>query len=169
MTRDPNAEVIEAGTGDVPAVAQFFWRAWEEAGPEAPGFAGASEEVIRQLTDPEVLLARIGGPDRRMFLAWEGDRVIGFSATRRLQGETVELAGVVVLQSLVGGGVGTPLVEKAVRVAADEGYRRMIVRTETTNDRALHFYQSRGFSRTHQTTELVEGEAVEAWELVRHL
>jgi GNAT superfamily N-acetyltransferase len=161
--------VREAGMGDVDSVAQFFWRAWEEAGPEAPGFAGASEEVMRELTSPELLRERIGGPDRRMFLAWDGDRVIGFSATRRVGSQTVELAGVVVLQSLLGRGVGTPLVEEAARVVADEGYRRMIVRTETTNDRALHFYESRGFRRTQPTTQLVEGETVEVWELLRDL
>ncbi len=45
----------------------------------------------------------------------------------------------------------------------------MIVRTETSNDRALHFYEASGFSRIRRGIELVEGEAVEVWELARAL
>ena len=45
----------------------------------------------------------------------------------------------------------------------------MVVRTETTNDRALRFYQARGFAVTGSTTELAEGESVEVWELERDL
>jgi len=160
---------IEATERDVAAFATFFQQAWQEAGPDAPGFAGATEEVVRELTTREAILERIGGPDRRMFLARQGGRVVGFSATRRIDEATVELAGVIVLQSIVGRGIGTPLVEQAVEVATDEGYARMVVRTETTNDRALRFYQARGFTPTGSMTELVEGKPVEVWELVRDL
>jgi GNAT superfamily N-acetyltransferase len=170
MDQDADRVVAtEATERDVAAFATFFWEAWQEAGPDAPGFAGATEEVIRELTTREAILERIGGPDRRMFLARQGGRVVGFSATKRIDDVTVELAGVVVLQSIVGRGIGTPLVERAVQVARHEGYLRMVVRTETTNDRALRFYQTRGFTLTGSMTELVEDEPVEVWELARDL
>lgn len=170
MDQDADRVVVcEATERDVAAFATFFREAWQEAGPDAPGFAGATEEVIRELTTREAILERIGGPDRRMFLARQGGRVVGFSATKRIDDVTAELAGVVVLQSIVGRGIGTPLVERAVQVAADDGCVRMVVRTETTNDRALRFYQARGFTLTGSMTELVEDEPVEVWELVHDL
>ncbi len=63
--------VTEATQDDVAAFAAFFWEAWREAGPDAPGFAGATDDVITELTTPEAIRQRIGGPERRMFLAWE--------------------------------------------------------------------------------------------------
>jgi len=161
--------VSEATESDVTAFATFFREAWEEAGPDAPGFACATEEVVRELTTREAVLERIGGPERRMFLARQGRKVVGLSATRRIDEVAVELAGVIVLQSIVGRGIGTPLVERAAQVAKDEGYARMVVHTETTNDRASRFYQARGFTLTGSMTERVEGEPVEVWELVRDL
>lgn len=161
--------MTEAGAGDVAAFAAFFRDAWQQAGPGALGFAGASDEVIAELTAPAAVLERIGGPDRRMFLAWEGGRVVGFAATRRMDAATVELAGIIVLQTMSGRGFGTRLVEEAVGAARGEGYRTMIVRTETANEPARSFYERCGFTLTGSATELVEGNAVEVWELAREL
>ena len=51
----------------------------------------------------------------------------------------------------------------------DAGYQRMIVKTETNNQRALDFYESHGFARTEQSTEDVAGESVPVWQLLRTL
>ena len=161
--------VMEATDADVAAFATFFTEAWKEAGPEASGFAGATNEVIAELTAPEAVLERIGGPDRRMFLAWQGERVVGFSATKRIDAATLELAGIIVLETAAGAGVGSGLVEEAVASARRQDFRRMIVRTETTNQRAKRFYEKLGFTVTGSTAEQVEGEVIEVWELVRDL
>lgn len=161
--------MTEATDDDVAAFATFFREAWKQAGPGALGFAGANDQVIAELTAPEAVLERIGGPDRRMFLASEGERVVGFAATKRIDAATVELAGIIVLKTMAGGGVGTDLVEEAVASARGEGYRSMIVRTETTNERARAFYERRGFTLTGSTTERVEGSTVEVWELEREI
>jgi len=167
--RAGQTSVAEAAEADVTAFATFFRKAWRQAGPDALGFAGASDEVIAELTAPDAVRERIGGPDRRMFLAWQGGRVVGFSATKRIDARTVELAGIIVLETAAGRGVGSQLVEEAVRSAGGEGYRMMIVRTETTNARARVFYETRGFSLTGSTTEQAEGSMVEVCELTRDL
>lgn len=130
---------------------------WDEAGPDAPGFSGATEDVIAEIAQPDAIRARIGGPERRMFLAYQGDTAVGFAATRAHTDSEVELAGIVVLQSMVGKGIGTPLVEIAVRTARDLGYSSMTVRTEVDNERALTFYKARGFHLTGESTAEVEG------------
>jgi hypothetical protein len=95
---DSTPMVGEAKDGDVDAISAFLWEAWRQAGPGAPGFAGATEEVIADVADPDLIRSRIGGPDHRMYIARSGDRVIGFASARAETGETVELSGIVVLR-----------------------------------------------------------------------
>ncbi|HEX9978294.1 MAG TPA: GNAT family N-acetyltransferase [Acidimicrobiia bacterium] len=153
--------IAEATADDVDDLRAFFWEAWAQAGPDAPGWAGADDEVMGELTAPDAILERLGGPDRRMFLARREGRVAGFAATRRIDPATVELAGVIVLQSLIGRGVGGGLVDAAIAGAVGDGYRQMVVRTEADNDRARAFYRRHGFVEGAGPVDSVEGvEAV---------
>ena len=162
-------DVREASEVDIDAFTEFFVAAWRQSGPEAPGFAGANDEVIAELTTHGSVRDRIGGPDRRMFLAWEDDQVVGFAAMMRIDIDTVELAGIIVLPSHAGRGVGTVLVEAALQGAKTESYRSMIVRTETTNDIARAFYEARGFVLERDAVEHLDDISVEVWELSRDL
>jgi ribosomal protein S18 acetylase RimI-like enzyme len=161
--------VAEATADDAGAFAAFFWEAWQQAGPAAPGFAGATDEVIRELTTQSAIVERLGGPDRRMFLAWVGQRVVGFSATTRIDNDNVELAGIIVLQSTIGRGIGTALVAETVASCRAAGYHRMIVKTETDNKQALGFYEGLGFTPLRTTEEDAGGVTVDVWELERSL
>lgn len=161
--------VSEATVDDIPAIATFFRDAWAMVGPDAPGWAGASEEVIEELTRPEVLAARVGGPDRRMFIAVVDGRVAGFSATRRDDDDTAELAGIVVLQDMVGRGIGTPLLDEALTALRSDGVERVVLKTEATNERAIGFYRARGFGEERRFVEDVEGIPTELVELSRQL
>jgi ribosomal protein S18 acetylase RimI-like enzyme len=161
--------VREASEVDIDAFAEFFKAAWRQSGPDAPGFAGATDEVIAELTTRDAIRERIGGPDRRMFFAWEDDRVVGFAATKRIDIGTVELAGIIVLPTCAGRGVGTELVHEALRATKGESYRSMIVRTETTNDSARAFYEAQGFVLERATIEHVDDISVEVWELSHDL
>ena len=165
----PEIRVAEASATDVEAFASFFWEAWRSSGPDAPGWAGASEAVIAGLTTPEAIRERIGGPERRMFLAWDENRVVAFAATRSEDEETVELVGIIVLQDMLGHGIGTPLLEGAVQWATEAGFRQMSVKTEATKERAQGFYRSRGFIDSRVLIEDVEGTAMELSELIRTL
>ena len=162
----PEIRVAEAGDAHLEAIASFFWEAWRSSGPDAPGWAGASEEIIAELTSPEAIRERIGGPERRMFLAWDENRVVAFAATRSEGEETVELVGIIVLQDMLGHGIGTPLLERAAQWAIEAGFQRMSVKTEATNERALGFYRSRGFIDSRTFVEDVEGTAMELTELI---
>ncbi len=168
---DTSAPVViaEATEADVSAFAGFLRKAWREAGPDAPGFAGATDAVIAELTTPSAISARVGGPQRRMYLAWDGDSVVGFSATTHVDDGTIELAGVIVLARTSGQGIGTRLVAAAVAAAAAHGYRRMIVRTEVTNDRARHLYERSGFTMERMLVEYVADTAVDVCELEKPL
>lgn len=161
--------VSEATEDDAAAYASFLRSAWEQAGPDSPGFAGATEAAIGELTAPATFRSNIGGPDRRMFVARAGDEIVGFSANRRIDPDTVELAGIVVLADHGGRGVGTALVEAAVEQARSEGYGSMVVKTETSNHRARSFYEKLGFEVDGTESEPVDSTTVEVWRLSRRL
>lgn len=158
MSIAPGRVVItEATDDDAAGFAQFFDSAWREAGPGAAGFTGATDEVIAELTTPEAFRKRIAGPDRHMFLARDVDRVVGFSSTRRVSEDLVELSGIIVLRSHGGLGIGRALIDSATAAAKKDGYRTMVVKTETTNARAQALYESSGFEVEGTETELEDG------------
>ena len=165
----PNVRITEATAADISAISVFFHEMWRQAGPDSPGFAGATESVIAEIAEPEAIRPRLGGPERRMFLAYERESVVGFAATRAIDTATIELAGIVVLQSKLGRGIGALLVEKAVQSARQHRFDRMAVSTEVANDTALGFYQAHGFEFVGESTATVEGTAVAVSNLERTL
>jgi ribosomal protein S18 acetylase RimI-like enzyme len=161
--------LAEASSDDIEAVAGFFWSAWEMAGPDAPGWAGAAREVIEELTAPEVLAARIDGPQRRMFLAWDGDEVVGFAATRLTGADEAELAGIVVREDRTGEGIGGPLLKAACAAMEAGGIGRVTVETEADNERAIGFYRRYGFEIEGETVRDVEGTPIRLCALATRL
>ena len=171
---DP-VEVREAQVTDAGPFATFIRRAWEEAGPAAPGFAGATDEAIDEIARRDTFEARIADPRQHLLLALQSHGpdgaggVIGFCALRAIDDTTVELAGIVVGADHAGHGVGTMLVEGALAEAATRGHRTCVVRTETTNRVARAFYEKCGFTGATRQVEVVDGTAIEVWELRRSL
>jgi ribosomal protein S18 acetylase RimI-like enzyme len=164
-----DVEVREAEPSDAEAVATFLQAAWREAGPESLGFTGATPELMAEIATPEAIGARIRRDGRRLFLARSRQGVMGFAATRPLDGRIVELAGIVVGRSAAGQGVGTRLVEEALAAASRDGFARMVVRTERTNDPAIAFYRSRGFEPVADCIERVGELEVPVLELAREI
>ncbi len=158
-------EYVEATESHIPAIAAFFREAWTMTGPDAPGWAGADDDVIEYLTRADTLRERIGGPQRRMFLAVADQRVVAFAATRWSGEGPAEVAGIVVLQEMVGRGIGTPLLQMAIERLRADGAASVFVRTEVDNERALGFYRARGFGDERTLTEVVEGTEVRVTEL----
>jgi ribosomal protein S18 acetylase RimI-like enzyme len=141
----PAPLIAEAVPADAAEIGAFVRELWRAAGPEAPALTGATDEIIAEITAPAVIRARLGGPERRIFLAREGKRIVGFAATRRIDEATTELAGIMVHPEHQGG-VGTPLLKTALAAVGEQGSRRMVVHTEADNRRAIEFYCRRGFT-----------------------
>lgn len=169
MSQNTSIRIDVASAADVDSFAEFLNEVWAAAGADAPGFAGVTDDIMTELTAHDAMLARIEDPERDIILAKERDRVVGFAATRFMTDEAVELAGLIVSPSAEGRGVGKALVEQARRRAVSDGHSIMIVRTETSNERALGFYRRRGFTPVRTTVEDVDGKAVDVWELEARL
>jgi ribosomal protein S18 acetylase RimI-like enzyme len=159
------SEVRDTKIGDVEAFRHFILKAWDEAGPGALGWTGATDENVSELTSAEFLSSLIESEGVVILLVWDRGEVVGFASNRRVDDETVELSGIVVLESMTGRGVGSRLLDSSLRAAERDGYSRVIVETEVFNERAIGFYRSRGFEVGEKRVTEVEGERVELVEL----
>lgn len=163
------SEVVvgEAAPSDAAAIGAFMVAAWRAAGPGAPGYSGATDDVMAEITTEAAIAARIAPPERRMFVARSDGRVVGFAAIRHMNETDVELAGIIVAPDVTGRGIGSRLLAAVLPAARAAGYRRMLVRTETDNETAVAFYERHGFTRTRQTEQSVEGTEIAVWELAK--
>ena len=165
----PEIHVAEASEEDIAAIADFLLAMWEEAGPDAPGLAGATDEIISEIAKAESIRARIGGPERRMYVAYAESSIVGFAATRKTSTSQIELAGIMVLPSMVGRHIGSPLLTAAIDGARALGFHRMTVSTEVDNERALGFYEARGFIIVGESAADVAGTEVPVTDLALEL
>ena len=153
--------MVQATSSDIPSLHEFILEAWREAGPSAWGWTGATEASVQELASVGYLGQLISNPSLKMFLAMDGDRVVGFAANRRVDETTVELAGIIVLARFTGMGIGTALMDAVTKAASTDGFKEITVKTETFNERAIGFYGANGFKRIGRSSEELEGKRVD--------
>jgi ribosomal protein S18 acetylase RimI-like enzyme len=162
-------EPVKATLADVQKLITFFLQAWREAGSGALGFTGATDETISEIASEEFLKERLSNPNVTIYVVEDLGKVLGFASTRKTDERTLELSGIIVLESATGKGIGTLLIEKAISSARQGGFRKIVVKTEVLNKRAISFYKKKGFAEVGKTTENVEGKAVDAMVLEKAL
>jgi ribosomal protein S18 acetylase RimI-like enzyme len=160
---------VKATSADVPKLKAFLLQAWKEAGIGALGFTGASDETIREVASEKFLNERISNPDVDISIVEDGGEILGFAATKRIDQSIIELSGIIVLESATGKGIGTALFGKIVSSASQLGFRKMIVKTEVHNQRAIRFYKKMGLREVGRATENVEGKPVDVLVLEKAL
>jgi diadenosine tetraphosphate (Ap4A) HIT family hydrolase/ribosomal protein S18 acetylase RimI-like enzyme len=140
-------EVRAAAPGDVHSLGAFLTTAWAHAGPGALGFAGATDEAIAELAEPDTLRGLIADGVTTILIAASGFVIVGFAAVRYVDDASAELAGIIVGPDHRGRGVGSTLVDAAFGVGRRIGATKLFVRTEPRNEPAIAFYETHGFSR----------------------
>jgi ribosomal protein S18 acetylase RimI-like enzyme len=158
--------VREAEQEDVESLIEFLRKSWMEAGPGALDWTGATEEAMRHIASHGFLSNLLEKDDTRVFIAVNKEQVVGFSSNRRTGYELVELSGIVVLESMTSVGIGSRLLEHSIESAKDDRFTKMIVKTESFNERAVNFYHRNGFRIEATIEKEVEGSKVELVELV---
>ena len=162
-------QLARARMSDVDSLIIFFHRAWNESGPDHLGFTGATEETINEIASEEFLKKRLLNPDVSIYVLKDEESILGFAATRNIDRNGIELSGILMLESATGKGFGTQLIEEAVSFARQGGFRRMVVKTEVVNERAIGFYKKMEFAEVGKSMEIVEGTAVDIMILQRTL
>jgi len=161
--------IKEATRDNIQALKHFILQAWREAGPDALGWTGATDEQISELTSDVFLTSLINRSDVTIFLALTNNKVVGFASNTKVNQSLVELSGIIVLENMRGQGIGTLLLQSAIRSARKQGYNDMTVKTELTNDRAIQFYHKKHFKINKKTNIKINGKIISLIELTMSL
>ena len=153
--------IKEATVKDISLFKEFLVKAWHEAGQEALGWSGASDDQIEEITKEDFLSSIIARESTQIFLAYTQDEVIGFAVNSKVNQKVIELSGIIVLESMTGHGVGTALLQSAITKAMTDQATYMVVQTERTNTRAIQFYRNHGFRFQKETTTIIDGKLIE--------
>lgn len=152
--------VSELHESDIPLLKSFFLEAWRLVGSSALGWTGATDENIAEIASESFLLGLIGNPKVKVFIGKTDEEVVGFCAIRKIDCQLLELAGIIVREDQTGKGIGNDLLKRASKEAVKAGFTTMLVKTESTNKRALSFYKSKGFVEQQQVLEKLNGAKV---------
>ena len=153
-------EFIEAVPSDAPRLGAFLRKAWKEAGPGALGWTGAKDANMEEIASEAFLSGLLAEPTTKVFAAQDAGEFLGVAVLRRLEATVGELAGIIVLESRTGEGVGRSLLAAVLEHARADGTKEIVVRTEAANNRALRFYQGFGFDIVDRGPEDVQGAKV---------
>ncbi|MGD0550012.1 MAG: GNAT family N-acetyltransferase [Candidatus Bathyarchaeia archaeon] len=153
--------IVEPNPDQVRALGKFVLDAWRRAGPKALGWTGATDDTIHEISSEESLMRLVSDPKLKFFVCEENGEIAGFAANRVQDASTIELAGIIVRDDLLGKGIGSILISKCVGSARDAGFASMVVKTEASNERAISFYVKRGFVRLGNAVETVDNSKVE--------
>jgi len=154
-------EIREAKPGDESKLSSFLQEAWREAGPGAPGFTGATEETIEEIASIDFLERLLTNPKNKIFVAEDENKFIGFASSRESDDGFIELSGIIVLNSRLGEGVGTRLLNIVRSFASSIGYHKIMVKTEVFNGKAIRFYEKMGFMEADRAIEEINGIQVD--------
>ena len=153
--------IVEPNPDQIRALGKFVLDAWKRAGPRALGWTGATEDTIHEISSAEYLKGLVSDPKLKFYVSEENGEITGFATTKVQDGSTMELAGIIVRDDLLGKGIGSLLISKCIDSARDAGFASMVVKTEASNERAISFYMKRGFVRIGNVVETVENSKVE--------
>jgi putative acetyltransferase len=135
--------------------------AWKRAGPQALGWTGATEDTIHEISSEKYLIELASDSRLKFFVSEENGEITGLAVNRVKDDSTMELAGIIVRDDLLGRGIGSLLISRCIDSARDAGFASMVVKTEMSNDRAISFYMKRGFVRIGNALETVGNSKID--------
>jgi GNAT superfamily N-acetyltransferase len=149
--------IREGASNDAEAIAGIHVRAWQSA------YRGQlTDEYLDGLRVEDRLEMHRGAfesppPEYRMWVAEEGDRVVGFAVTAKSQDadaddRTAELYAIYLEPDRVGTGVGRELFAHAVDDLRERGFRTATLWVLETNEQAHRFYEVAGWKPDGATT-----------------
>ncbi len=125
------------------------------------------DKFMNQQFTREKLMKEVGA-DKNIFLVAEVDgETLGYARLRQVPNpeelnnmDTIELARIYSVQSKIGKGVGSALMEKCIEVAKDHGKEVIWLGVWEKNQHAIAFYQRWGFEKFSEH-EFILGDDVQ--------
>ena len=93
-------------------------------------------------------LAGLRAPDITFWAAWEGERLVGIGALRRLTADHGEVKSMHTPEAMRGRGAGSAMLRHIIAAARERGYARLSLETGSTPyfDAARALYRRHGFT-----------------------
>jgi len=113
---------------------------------------GIPENYVRDAFSADVLLGPVREGVSRIYLALEGNEILGFAQTIERGSGNVELDRIVVFPDHSGKGIGTQLLGEVLADQKQEGIRTITVNAGQDETHARRFYEKNGFVKVNQFT-----------------
>lgn len=170
-------QVIEAIPGDVYAIRQIQKLTWLDTYPnlevgitrEDIETRFASDDTEEGKKRMEERRQRFYNPNRHMYVAKDGEKVIGFSGAEKEE-HNGRIQSLYLLPEYQGHGVGRKLMEAALTWLGSE--QDIYLNVASYNDKAIAFYEKFGFKKTGKDVTdpvavLPSGKTIPEIEMVR--
>lgn len=140
------ATIREAEPDDVPGIRRVARESWHAAHEPIVG-ADAVESFLADYYDAETLREQIEDPEVIFRVADDGDVVGIATAGPRDEPGAFGLGRIYVAPDRWGEGIGTRLLDDVIETVRDRGGESLRLIVMAANDRAVGFYEARGFER----------------------
>lgn len=135
--------IVQAETASQIADARAIFREYETWIDLDLCFQGFEAELA-------ALPGKYSMPDGRLLLAYEGDRLAGCIAMRKLEDGICEMKRLFVRDDVRGLGIGVSLIERLIADAREIGYSKMRLDTFPPKmGKAVSLYETHGFVEIH--------------------
>lgn len=118
----------------------------------------ADDLIIRKLTDSENIpfdLLLLADPSKEVietylplatkYIAELDGEILGIFLLIKLDESSIEIKNICVKETYQNRGIGTLMLKKALLIAKEEGYKKMIISTANSSIKQLRLYQRLGF------------------------
>lgn len=146
-----DVDVRPATRDDIGGIVRIAERSWEHDYPDILSRETAAEGVHEWYSEGR-LASELRGEDARIFVAEDGDGVMGFVHTARTDGEG-DVLRLYVDPGHRGEGIGSALLDRAVEYLFDRGAERVRAMVLAANEPGHEFYRTQGFERAPETEE----------------
>ena len=112
------------------------------------------EKFMGEQFTKESLMKEVGAERNIFLLAYEGDEPVGYVRIRENNippeldtDRAMELARIYAVQTAIGKGAGSALMQKCIDIAREKNYHTIWLGVWEHNQRAIHFYTRWGFEK----------------------
>lgn len=110
------------------------------------------DKFLNETFTREKLMEEVGAEGNTFLLAYHGDEAVGYVRMRDTTepelieyGKAIEIARIYAMQTSIGKGVGSALMQKCIDIACQRNAKVIWLGVWEKNDRAISFYRKWGF------------------------
>jgi GNAT superfamily N-acetyltransferase len=140
-------QITPANASDIPALCELLALLFSQEADFKPDYEAQSRGLAGIISSPEVGLIVVARQDSQVV----GMVNLLYTVSTALGDRVALLEDMVVSPNARGAGVGSRLLEQAIRLARLNGCKRITLLTDSDNESAQRFYQRHGFGMSSMT------------------